>query len=124
MIAFRGVTCSDCPAFIATQADDRGALERVLTQWRAYLDATHITLADIVCEGCQTEGGRLNGYRRQCSIRPCAEGRGVPTGAHGEEYACAELGRLLTMCHRREGFFGFSRMARTTLDAIRTDLVT
>jgi hypothetical protein len=124
MIAFCGASCSDCPAFIATQADDRGTLEEGLTRWRAYLDATHFTLADMVCDVCHTGGGRLNGYRRQYSIRACAKDRGVPTGAHGEEHACAELGRPLTRCHRQEGVFDFSRNARSTLDAIRADLVT
>ena len=119
LIAFCGVPCTECPAYIATQVDDREALEQVLVQWRACFRDAHITLQDTTCDGCQTESGRLNGYCRQCSIRPCAKGRGVPTCAHCEEYACGELERLLTMCDRQKGVFGFSREARTSLDALR-----
>jgi hypothetical protein len=124
MIAFCGVHCSECPAHIATRAGDREALEQVLVQWRTCFRDAHITLQDIICDGCQTEDGRLNGYCQQCSIRPCAKGRGVPTCAHCEEYACGELERLLTKCDRQEGVFGFSRKARTTLGALRMGLAT
>jgi hypothetical protein len=32
IIAYCGLVCTDCPAYIATQADDRVALERVAAQ--------------------------------------------------------------------------------------------
>ena len=42
MIAFCGIICSDCPAYLATQADDRDALEQVLAHWREDFDVPHI----------------------------------------------------------------------------------
>ncbi len=39
IIAYCGLVCSDCPAYIATQAGDDDALERVAAQWRAEEDA-------------------------------------------------------------------------------------
>jgi hypothetical protein len=119
LIAFCGVSCEQCPAYVATQAGDEPLLAEVLAEWRAFFQAPHITLADILCDGCPTEGGRLNGYCRQCAIRPCALGRGLSSCAHCDDYACDELSRLLDLCDNLEGFFGYARQARATLEGIR-----
>jgi hypothetical protein len=118
-IAFCGVTCSNCPAYRATQAGDRDRLEEVLIHWREEFDVPHITVEDIMCDGCRA-GGRLCGYCQHCAIRPCATTRGVPTCAHCDEYACEELERLLGLCDEQEGFFEFVRRARATLESIRS----
>ena len=34
MIAFCGLICTDCPAYLATQADDDSARKKVAEQWR------------------------------------------------------------------------------------------
>ena len=123
MVAFCGVTCTDCPAYLATQADDRDALEQVLVHWREDFNVPHITVEDIICDGCLTNDGRLNGYCQHCRIRPCAVTRDVINCAYCDEYACDELERLLAICEKLEGFFGFARKARATLDGIRAELV-
>ena len=122
MIAFCGVTCSDCPAYRATQAGDHDALEEVLAHWREEFNAPHLTVADITCDGCLATQGRLCGYCRHCKIRPCAVARGVANCAHCDAYACDELKRLLGVCDEQYGFFAFTRQARATLDEIRAGL--
>jgi len=122
MVAYCGVTCTDCQAYLATQADDREALEQAAAGWREYFDTPDITVEDILCDGCLTSDGRLTGYCRQCKIRSCAAARGVINCAHCDEYACEELERFLGVCAGLEGFFGFARKARATLDAIRAEL--
>lgn len=122
MVAFCGVICTDCQAYVATQADDRDALEQVLAHWREYFNAPDLTVEDIICDGCLTGDGRLNGYCRQCKIRPCGVARGVTNCAHCDEYTCDELERFLGVCDKQEGFFGFVREARVTLDGIRAEL--
>jgi len=123
MVAFCGVICTDCPAYLATQADDRDALEQVLAHWREDFDVPHITVEDIICDGCLTSDGRLNGYCQQCKIRPCGAARGVPNCAYCDEYVCDKLERLLGICDKVEGFFGSVRQARATLDNIRAKSV-
>jgi hypothetical protein len=118
MIAYCGVTCTDCPAYRATQANDHDALQQVLTHWRAYFNAPHLTVEDIICDGCLTRDGRLSGYCLQCEIRPCAVARDVTSCAYCDEYACDKLERLLGICDTLEGFFGYARKARATLDGI------
>jgi hypothetical protein len=124
MIAFCGVICTDCQAYLATQADDHDSLEQVLAHWREYFNAPDIAVEDIICDGCLTSDGRLTGYCQQCKIRSCAVAREVTNCAHCEEYVCDELERFLGVCDRLEGFFGFARKARATLDGIRAELVT
>jgi hypothetical protein len=121
-IAFCGVACGDCPAYIATQAGDPAALEQVLVEWRAYFKAPHLVVADIVCDGCQTRGGRLNGYCQHCAIRPCALERSLSSCALCDEYACAQLERFLSLCDKLEGFFGYAGSARATLDSKRAQI--
>jgi hypothetical protein len=124
MIAFCGVVCTDCPAYLATQANDHDALEQVLAHWREEFNAPDIAVEDIMCDGCLTSDGRLNGYCQHCEIRPCGVAQGVTNCAYCDEYACDKLERLLGICDRTEGFFGFARQARATLDGIRAELVT
>ena len=113
MIAYCGLVCTDCPAYVATQADDRAALERVAAQWREAFNAPEITADSIICDGCLgSNGGRLSGYCYECEIRACGVERGVVNCAHCDEYGCEKL----------EGFFGHASEARAVLDEVRRGL--
>ena len=113
IIAYCGLVCSDCPAYVATQTNDPAALERVAAQWREAFNAPEITADSIICDGCLgTNGGRLSGYCATCDIRACGLERGVVNCAHCDDYACAKL----------EGFWGQASEARTVLDEIRGQL--
>ncbi len=112
MIAYCGLICTDCAAYIATQADDRAELERVAAQWREAYNAPNITVESVICDGCVTNGGRKCGHWYECEIRACAMTRGVVNCAHCTDYACPII----------EGFFGFVPEARATLDGIRAGL--
>jgi hypothetical protein len=109
MIAYCGLVCTDCPAYIATQADDRAALEQVAAQWREEFNAPGITVEYVVCDGCLAEDGRKCGHCAECDIRACGVSRGVANCAHCDDYACEKL----------ERFFGFAPDAQRVLDEIR-----
>lgn len=111
MIAYCGLTCTDCPAYIATQTNDWVELEHVAAQWRELFNAPEITANTIVCDGCQANQ-RLSGYCTTCQIRACAMNLKVATCAHCEAYPCD----LLT------GFLAGAPRAKVTLDAIRQSL--
>jgi hypothetical protein len=113
IIGYCGLVCSGCPAYVATQADDRAALERVVAQWRQEFNAPDMTVESIICDGCLTDQGRKCGHCSQCEIRACAMGRGLANCAHCDEYACERL----------QGFFGFAPDARVTLDGIWAGLM-
>ena len=112
MIAYCGLTCSDCPAYQATQANDMVALERVAAQWREQFNAPEITATAIQCDGCLSTTGRLSGYCTTCQIRACATEMEVATCAHCSEYSCDVLKNFLT--HAPE--------AQKTLEEIRRNL--
>jgi hypothetical protein len=111
IVAVCGLICSDCPAYVATQADDRAALERVAAEWRQAYNAPNITVESVICDGC-LDGGRKCGHCAECNIRACGVARGVANCAHCPDYGCEKL----------EGFFGFVPQARATLDEIRRSL--
>jgi hypothetical protein len=113
IVAYCGLICTDCPAYVATQTDDRAALERVAAQWREAFNAPEITADSIICDGClEHDDGQLAGYCATCEIRACSLGRGFVNCAHCVDYACEKL----------EGFVGHASDARKTLDEIRQSL--
>ena len=111
MIAYCGLTCTDCPAYIATQANDRVELERVATMWREEFNSPAITADSIMCDGCLV-GGHKCSHCHECEMRACAMALNLANCAHCNDYACEKL----------EGFFGFAPEARIVLDGIRTGL--
>jgi hypothetical protein len=112
IIAYCGLVCTDCPAYVATQADDRAALELVAAQWREEYSAPHITVEWVICDGCLTEEGRKCSHCADCEIRACGVARDVANCAHCADYACERL----------EGFFAFVPDARAVLDEVRLSL--
>lgn len=112
MIAYCGLTCSECPAYQATQTGDPAALEAVAARWRVEYHAAGITVKDVICDGCVVEG-RHCAHWSECDIRACGQARGVANCAHCADYAtCPKLVR----------FFGFVASAKATLDGVRAGL--
>ena len=109
MIAYCGLICTDCGAYIATQANDPAAIRRVRDQWRKEYNAPTMSEDDVTCDGCLVEGLKCS-HCAECEIRACGVARGVANCAHCADYACDKL----------EGFFGFVPDARRVLDEIRS----
>jgi hypothetical protein len=113
IIAYCGLNCSECPAYVATQAGDPAALERVAAQWREAFDMPDLSVEMVICDSClPQDGGRLSGYCATCAIRACAVERGVANCAHCADYACEKL----------TGFWAHAPEAQATLDQIRASL--
>jgi len=111
MTAFCGLTCTECPALIATRAGDEEALAKVAEQWSAEFDAP-LTADDCRCDGCLSTTGPWMSHCAECGIRACAVEKGVETCAHCTDYGCDRLTE----------FFGFVPEAKATLDAIHGTL--
>ena len=112
MIAFCGLTCTDCAAYLATQANDYAALRRVRDQWREEYNAPQMTVDDVACDGCLVDGLKC-GHCAECDIRACGQSRGVANCAHCTDYAT---------CEKLERFFGFVSDAKAVLDQVRASL--
>jgi hypothetical protein len=108
LIAACGLDCGQCEAYLATQADDQPALERIAAKWREEYQAPSITAANVACDGCML-GERHVGYCAQCGVRACAMGRNLDNCAACADYTCKKL----------EDFFQMAPQARQNLEAIR-----
>jgi hypothetical protein len=112
VIAYCGLVCTDCPAYIATQAGDRAGLERVAAQWREEFNAPNISAESVLCDGCLTDLGHKFGHCHQCEIRACGMERALLNCAYCEDYACGTL----------QEFFGLVPEAQVLLAGIRAHL--
>ncbi len=86
--AICGPRCDQCPAYIATKANDHDALSRMAEEWTEGLKRP-FTPEDILCGGCRVQGGKLSAYCATCEIRNCAIQRNAETCAHCDEYPCS-----------------------------------
>ena len=95
-IAYCGLVCTECPAYIATQNDDDEKREETAAQWSTKYNAD-IKPEDINCDGCLTTTGRVIGHGMVCEIRKCGQEKGIVNCAYCEEYVCEELGKYFEM---------------------------
>jgi hypothetical protein len=109
--AYCGLICSECPAYLATRAEDMAALEKVAAQWSEEYGRS-ITADYCLCDGCTSGSERLCGYCGECDVRACAIERGVLTCAHCDNYGCQTITRFLE----------FAPQAKTGLEEIRASL--
>jgi hypothetical protein len=112
IIAYCGIVCSDCSAYLATQSGTRGALEKVAAQWQDEYGLEGVTIQDVTCDGCIDESSRKGAHCFECGVRACGVALGVVNCAHCSDYACEKL----------EEFFGFVPDSRGVLDQIRASL--
>jgi len=111
MIAFCGITCAECPAYIATQKNDDNERKKVAEMWSKEL-SSGINLEDINCDGCLQDEGRLFSYCRECPIKKCAQEKGLKNCAYCDEYPCERLNKILD----------FVPDAKLTLEEIRKNI--
>ncbi len=108
LVACCGITCSDCPAFIAAKTDDDGLRKKTAAEWSQQYGAD-IKPEDVNCAGCTVTEGPHIGHWSECGIRQCCSGRGVENCARCDDYACDQLAKFLEMVPA----------AKQTLDGLR-----
>jgi hypothetical protein len=108
MVAYCGLICTDCDAYIATQAQDMEALARMAEKASAEMNM-ELTVADAMCDGCRATTGRQIGYCQECAIRLCGLQHHIDTCAACDDYSCAEI----------EAFSPPGSEHRATLDDLR-----
>lgn len=93
-IAYCGLDCRKCDAYLATVHNDQALREKTAKLW-SELNQTTITPQDICCEGCRENGAKTVFCSHICAIRKCAAQKGVATcGACGEMKTCPTLGAI------------------------------
>lgn len=91
MIAYCGLDCERCDAYLATLHDDQALREKTAALW-SELNQVTITPEQINCEGCRADGVKTFYCDSLCEIRKCAAGKGVETcGACPDMDTCQTL---------------------------------
>ncbi|MBW2062603.1 MAG: DUF3795 domain-containing protein [Deltaproteobacteria bacterium] len=112
MIAFCGLICTECPAFIATQKDDDEGKAKLAASWST--EEQVIKPEDINCDGCLSAGERVIKFCNACEVRRCGFEKNVENCAFCGEYACERLNRIYEFIQ--------TPVAKATLEEIRKSL--
>jgi len=108
LLAYCGLSCAKCPAYVATQTDDQALRIKTAQEWSS--EEFSVSPDDLVCDGCTTAAGKLWTWCTQCAVRVCASKRQVATCATCPDYGCETL----------ESFFQMAGdEARRRLEALR-----
>ena len=96
MIAYCGLDCEKCDAFIATKNDDNALREKTAEYW-SKLNGITITPEQINCEGCRNNGKKTVYCDSLCPIRKCAVSHGFSTcGDCAELENCPTVGMVVS----------------------------
>jgi hypothetical protein len=96
MLAYCGLKCNDCEAFLATLEDNEEKRQEIAAIWSKECKK-NIKPEDIYCHGCTSKGEILFSYCNICEIRKCAVERKVINCAACPEYVCENLERFFSM---------------------------
>ena len=91
MIAYCGLDCEKCDAYLATKNDDQALREKTAKLW-SELNSITILPEQINCQGCRVDGVKTVYCDSLCPIRQCAIKKGVTTCGD-----CADLDNCKTV---------------------------
>ncbi|MBR3309850.1 MAG: DUF3795 domain-containing protein [Lachnospiraceae bacterium] len=95
MIAYCGLDCEKCDAYLATVNDDNALREKTARLW-SELNQVDITAEQINCEGCRTDGLKTVYCDSLCEIRKCAVKKGMDTcGSCPEMDTCRTVSMVI-----------------------------
>jgi hypothetical protein len=102
MVAYCGITCSDCKALLATRENDDVKRKQIAGEW-------DMKPEDVNCVGCTDTTGPHIDYWKTCGIRTCGLTKEVENCASCSDYSCEKL----TSFHEK------SPKAKETLENLR-----
>ena len=95
MIAYCGLDCEKCDAYLATLHDDAELREKTARLWTE-LNGVTILPEHINCQGCRADGAKTVFCDSLCEIRKCAVGKSVETcGACPEMATCQTVAAII-----------------------------
>ncbi|MCR4911588.1 MAG: DUF3795 domain-containing protein [Bacilli bacterium] len=95
LIAYCGLNCEECEAYIATINNDDKLREKVAKEWSI---ANEVVIAKemINCEGCRANGKRFPFCDKMCPIRLCGIAKEVETCGDCEKLKTCEKLKMVT----------------------------
>ncbi|MHA1647130.1 MAG: DUF3795 domain-containing protein, partial [Promethearchaeota archaeon] len=88
-IAFCGINCEECQAFIATKTNDEVLCKKTAKEWSNI--EYKISPEDVHCEGCHAVDENIMKFCLDCTIRSCAISKKLDTCAECSDYPCSKL---------------------------------
>ncbi len=96
MIAYCGLNCEKCDAYLATINNDQALREKTAKLW-AKLNNAPILPEHINCQGCRVAGIKTVFCESICDIRQCALNKGVETcGKCSDMDECQTVGIIIS----------------------------
>ena len=96
MIAYCGLDCTKCDAYLATINDDNELRKKTAKLW-SELNQVEILPEHINCEGCRVDGIKTVFCDSLCPIRQCGLGKAVETcGDCGELETCDKVRMIIS----------------------------
>jgi len=108
MIAYCGLDCEKCEAFIATSKNDDGLRAKVAKHWTETYNVP-VKSEDINCTGCLSDGVKVYYCDQICEVRKCARNRMVKHCGLCDSFPCYKL----------EEIFKLAPNAREVLNSLR-----
>ena len=90
LIAYCGIDCEKCPAYIATKNNDDKLREETAKQWSEMFNY-NFKKEEINCDGCKLAKVHVYFCDAMCEIRKCAISKNVLSCALCNEYPCKKL---------------------------------
>jgi len=110
MVAYCGLACEECPAFVAKRTGDEALQQATAKRWSG--PEFPVAPEEVYCDGCSVTDGDLFKHCSICAVRSCAELRGVGTCAECPDYGCDKLEKLFSIVGVE---------ARATLERLRDE---
>jgi len=96
LIACCGLICTECPAYIATKANDEAKIAEIAANWAKEYNI-EVATDKVWCDGC-TEDGRKCGHCYECEIRACAmAAKKENCGMCDELETCTKIGHFMSL---------------------------
>jgi hypothetical protein len=95
MIAYCGLNCLKCDAYLATQEDNDAKRTETAQAWSKMYHAD-IKPEQINCDGCKSDGVKFS-HCNVCEIRQCCIEKKVENCAVCESYICDTLSKFIEL---------------------------
>ena len=96
MIAYCGLDCEKCEAYLATRENNDTLRAEVAEKWSRQYNAD-IKPEQVNCSGCRSEGIKFYFTETICPIRKCNIEKNTPHCAGCSQYRCETLGSFIAM---------------------------
>jgi len=91
-LAYCGIKCQDCPAFIATKAKDLTKRKRIAKEWST--KEYPLTYENVECHGCTSTIRTVMAFCEDCEIRECARSKKLDNCSLCTDFPCQNLEKV------------------------------